>query len=278
MKFIAANTVTVVYSLLIAGLVAVYGESASAKKAEADYAPYMDYVQSRIKRHWSPKHFTSTLRSVVRFKIHRNGTLSDLKFDKATGVPTIDQSIMSAVQTSAPFDPLPAGADENIDIQFTFDYNVLLDLEKYRSKRIKDLEKSLAQKETQFGPEHQAVATAVRELADEVLNQGNYQKAEPMYKRAIAIQEKHLPGDERELAKTLSKFGELYYLQRKYAEAEPLYKEALAINEKYPTDNLFLEENMEHYAKLLYVTNRTSQANEFYDRLKEIRNQKQKSH
>lgn len=231
MKYVTKIPIKAMYSLLIASLTVTHSVSASEKQADIDYMPYVKSVQYRIKRHWSPKHFPNNLRSIVKFKIHRNGSLSDLKTEKSSGNLSIDQSALSAVQESAPFDPLPAGSpDDDIDIQFTFDYNVFLDIEKNRSKRMQEFEKALARSEALFGPEHETVAVAVRELAEEVARQGYYVRAEPLYQRAITIQKKHLPANERELAITITKFGELYYLQKKYSEAESLYKEAIAIN------------------------------------------------
>lgn len=64
-------------------------------------------LQRRIKRAWFPQ-----------------GELSDLKLHKSSGVAIADQAAMKAVQNAAPFRPLPQGSPENIDIQFTFDYNV----------------------------------------------------------------------------------------------------------------------------------------------------------
>ncbi|MBS1956580.1 MAG: tetratricopeptide repeat protein [Cyanobacteria bacterium SZAS-4] len=272
----APNIVNLIQSLFLAAILCT--TCASAKKSNIDYMPYMRCVQQRIKLHWHPERFPATLRCIVLFKIHRDGSISDLKFAEQTTIQSLNRSTMNAVQASAPFDPLPAGSDDDVDIKFTFDYNIFHDLDKLRAIRIKDCEEALAQKETQFGPEHPAAAIAIRNLADEVSNQGKYEKAEPMYKRAIAIQEKHIPATEKELAITLTNFGELYYLQKKYADAEPLYKHGLSINEKFPTNNPSLQADLEHYAKLLYVTNRTTQANELYDRLKELRSQKQKAH
>lgn len=277
-KTIIGHTAKVVSSALIASLIFLLSGAAAAEEDQVDFGPYMSYVQKRVKSHWSPSHISTKAFSVVLFKIHQTGTISDLKLDKSSGVRNIDQAAMSAVEKAAPFDPLPPGSAENVDIQFSFDYKAYsnnLIIQNMRANRTVDLEKALAQKEKQLGPEHQEIAVAIRNLADEVCSHGEYRKAEPLYKRAVALQEKHLPEAERELAITLTKFGELFYLQKKYADAEPLYKEALAINERFPTNNSFLQADLEHYAKLLYVTNRISQANEIYNRLKDLHNQQQ---
>ena len=63
-------------------------------------------------------------------------------------------------------------------------------------------------------------------------DQGRYAEAEPLYKRALAIQEKALGPDHPDVATALNNLAVLYRHQGRYAEAEPLYKRALAIEEK----------------------------------------------
>ena len=62
--------------------------------------------------------------------------------------------------------------------------------------------------------------------------QGRYAEAEPLCKRALAINEKVLGPEHPDVATSLNILAVLYWAQGRYAEAEPLYKRALAINEK----------------------------------------------
>jgi tetratricopeptide (TPR) repeat protein len=63
-------------------------------------------------------------------------------------------------------------------------------------------------------------------------DQGRYLEAEPLYKRALAIDEKSLGPDHPTVGTRLNNLAALYDIQGRYAEAEPLYKRALAIAEK----------------------------------------------
>ena len=96
------------------------------KKAEGDvdFGPYMADLQRRIKRAWFPPKGNESKRVMVVFKVHNNGTMSDLKLAKSSKVALADQAALKAVQNAAPFKPLPQGAPADVDIQFTFDYNV----------------------------------------------------------------------------------------------------------------------------------------------------------
>jgi tetratricopeptide (TPR) repeat protein len=63
-------------------------------------------------------------------------------------------------------------------------------------------------------------------------DQGRYAKAEPLFKRVLAIHEKVLGPENPEVATALNNLAVLYHDQDGYAEAERLHKRALAIREK----------------------------------------------
>ncbi|PWT97783.1 MAG: hypothetical protein C5B53_07560, partial [Candidatus Melainabacteria bacterium] len=95
-----------------------------AAQPDVDFGPYMADLQRRIKRAWFPPKGNESKRVVVVFKIHKGGELSNLRLERTSGVAIADQAALKAVENAAPFRPLPAGASDDVDIQFTFDYNV----------------------------------------------------------------------------------------------------------------------------------------------------------
>ncbi|MBX3136159.1 TonB C-terminal domain-containing protein [Candidatus Obscuribacterales bacterium] len=90
---------------------------------DVDFGPYMTNLQRQIKRAWYPPRKVETSRSTVIFKVHANGTMSNLRLFQSSGIALIDQAALKAVQNAAPFHALPEGAPPDVDIQFTFDYN-----------------------------------------------------------------------------------------------------------------------------------------------------------
>ncbi|MFN8656721.1 MAG: TonB family protein [Candidatus Obscuribacterales bacterium] len=100
------------------------GRPSVAAQADVDFGPYMADLQRRIKRAWFPPKGNESKRVVVVFKIHKMGELSHLRIDHSSGVAVADQAALKAVENAAPFRPLPNGAPDDVDIQFTFDYNV----------------------------------------------------------------------------------------------------------------------------------------------------------
>ncbi len=90
---------------------------------DVDFGPYMKELQQRIKRAWFPPKGNGSERSVAQFKVSKEGQVSDLHIFKSSHIKKYDDAALEAVR-DAHFDPLPAGADDSVDVQFTFDYNV----------------------------------------------------------------------------------------------------------------------------------------------------------
>ena len=92
---------------------------------EPDFGPYMRELQRKIKYNWHPPKGNESRKVVLLFKIAKNGQLLSCRVYKSSGLPSADQAALNAVKMTAPFRPLPADyKGSNIDIQFTFDYNV----------------------------------------------------------------------------------------------------------------------------------------------------------
>ena len=85
----------------------------------------MRELERRIKRNWNPPKGDASKRVVVLFKIGRDGRLLSLRIGKSSGSIPNDDAAKAAIELTAPFKPLPPDfKGPNIDIQFTFDYNV----------------------------------------------------------------------------------------------------------------------------------------------------------
>ena len=75
-------------------------------------------------------------------------------------------------------------------------------------------------------------AFSLNDLALLYQDQGRYADAEPLCRRALAIEEKTLGPDHPHVAVSLNNLARLYQFQGRYADAEPLYKRSLAIREQ----------------------------------------------
>ena len=97
-----------------------------ATNPEADFDSFLKKTQKDIKKNWNPPKLNRSKRVVVLFKVAKDGKLLENKIIKSSGDIDVDNAAIKALYDTAPFDPLPKEFDgESIDIQFTFDYNVL---------------------------------------------------------------------------------------------------------------------------------------------------------
>lgn len=121
------------------------------------------------------------------------------------------------------------------------------------SEALKVAEKGLKVAETTYGPEHPDVVKYLELLADLSDMAGkrksweNYFKnranddqtlsllaqSTSLYKRALAIMEKHHGTGDPKVVNSLIKLAKNYSGQHKYDQADPIYKRALAIMEKH---------------------------------------------
>ena len=92
--------------------------------SEVDMGPWMREMQRRIKKAWFPPKGNESKRIKVTFKVSKDGTVRKVKLLSSSGVSIADDAAIQAVQDASPFSALPDGVGDEIDINFTFDYNV----------------------------------------------------------------------------------------------------------------------------------------------------------
>jgi len=94
-----------------------------------------------------------------------------------------------------------------------------------------------------------------------------FQEAEPLYRRALAIDERSYGPDHPDVASALNNLAGLLYATNRLAEAEPLYRRALAISERsYGPDHPTVAIRLNNLAELLRATNRLAEAEPLYRR------------
>jgi tetratricopeptide (TPR) repeat protein len=92
-------------------------------------------------------------------------------------------------------------------------------------------------------------------------------EAEPLYRRALAIDEKNYGPDHPKIASRLNSLGLLLECANRPSEAEPLYRRGLEINEKeYGPDHPAVASSLNHLAELLQAMNRLREAKSLFQR------------
>jgi TonB family protein len=92
------------------------------------YTYYLQFLSEKISSSW----FTSLVdpgisgqfQTQVYFKIYRNGQIADLKVETSSGIPSFDLSALRAIQSAAPFPPLPSDYDgQYLGIHLIFEHS-----------------------------------------------------------------------------------------------------------------------------------------------------------
>jgi len=93
----------------------------------SQYAFYVQGIQRRITENWMRYEIDPNIRQANRvyvvFDINRAGEPSHVQIEQSSGVPSLDQSAIRAVQRVDSFGNLPAGYSGNkVSVEFWFDY------------------------------------------------------------------------------------------------------------------------------------------------------------
>ncbi len=108
-------------------------------------------------------------------------------------------------------------------------------------------------------------ATALNNLASLLESTNRLAEAEPLYRRALKIDEASYGPDHPTVATELNNLAELLRATNRLAEAEPLYRRALKIDEaSYGPDHPTVAIRLNNLALLLKATNRLAEAEPLY--------------
>ena len=99
----------------------------AADAAGFAYDYYLQLVRERIGGLWTPPNGLAPggepLRTVVYFRIGRDGQVSGMRLESASGVEFFDRSALRAVLLASPLPPLPLGyASGDLGVHFGFEY------------------------------------------------------------------------------------------------------------------------------------------------------------
>jgi tetratricopeptide (TPR) repeat protein/energy-coupling factor transporter ATP-binding protein EcfA2 len=118
-----------------------------------------------------------------------------------------------------------------------------------------------------YGLEFEAAARLLNQAGYYLNERARFPEAEPLFQRALAINEKALGPDHPEVAVNLNNLAELYQAQGRYAQAEPLYRRALAIcEEALGPEHPSVATSLNNLAGLYYKQGKYAQAEPVYQR------------
>lgn len=91
------------------------------------YAWYVDAVRRKVSENWLKYEvdpgISSARRVYIYFEITRGGSPANIRVEQSSGIPSLDQSAMRALQRIDTFGPLPNDyAGNRVSVEFWFDY------------------------------------------------------------------------------------------------------------------------------------------------------------
>ena len=100
-----------------------YSGSISVDSARFPYAYYTNAIVKKIGRYWQWTNEFGRLKSVVFFRIGRDGSVQEVNLKDSSGDSLFDEQALRAVQLASPFPPLPEGyPDKDLGVYFEFSY------------------------------------------------------------------------------------------------------------------------------------------------------------
>jgi protein TonB len=97
-----------------AGPASTFGTSLSAfDAADFNYSYYVSQMLAAIGANWFKPTDQSVSAPVVFFRIARDGSISDVRIERSSGLPFVDRAAQRAVMAASPLAPLPADFHES---------------------------------------------------------------------------------------------------------------------------------------------------------------------
>jgi TonB family protein len=89
------------------GTTAFGSELGGVDNPDFTYGYYLDRLLSLIDAQWARPSMGAGIKTVIFFRINRDGSMADLRVEQSSGYNSFDLAALRAVQNAAPFPPLP---------------------------------------------------------------------------------------------------------------------------------------------------------------------------
>ena len=89
------------------GTTAFGSELGGIDNPDFTYGYYLDRLLSLIDAQWVRPSMGTGIKTVIFFRINRDGSMADLRVEQSSGYNSFDLAALRAVQNAAPFPPLP---------------------------------------------------------------------------------------------------------------------------------------------------------------------------
>jgi TonB family protein len=82
---------------------------------------YIDLLRTKVGQHWNPDAAQqSNQPAVITFTLNKDGSVRDVRLAQRSGNTMLDFAAQRAIADAAPFQPMPDGAGNSANIEFSF--------------------------------------------------------------------------------------------------------------------------------------------------------------
>jgi protein TonB len=97
--------------------------------SDTRYKPYLIRIKKKIEHFWGYPAAAAARRmegtAMIKFSVTADGNLGDILLTNSSGFAILDQGTIAAIQSAAPFEPLPSTYGlAKLNIQASFDYKM----------------------------------------------------------------------------------------------------------------------------------------------------------
>jgi TonB family protein len=253
---------------------------------KADYTAYFKKMSERIKQYWQPPVTQKNKVVLVKFRLAPDGAISLLHVARSSGVAEADEQALRAIVATAPLPAPTPPFSKAMDMQYTFDptkdidplkRNVPVKILRVDNVDVVDwpatekaLKDAIEQLETSKKAKPQIVADLMLQLGDCYFEQKDSTDSVSAYDKAMNYCLQNKVGDKIQL-KCRQKLALSLELAEKHLSADKQWHLGLAIitaqKESAAQSDLDLQNKIDFlsaYARYLYVSGRTRDADGFY--------------
>jgi TonB family protein len=259
------------------------------KQHPANYGPYFEQMSTRIKRFWKPPDSQKTNVAVAKFRLERNGSISLLHIARSSGIKEADEAALKALESATPLPPPQPPFPRPMDMQYTFDpvkttlavnplkRNVPVKITRIGNVDVVDwpateqaIQDTIAKAEQTTPHSPQVVADLLLQLGDCYFEQQNNTDAAETYGKALKVSEDGgLP--EKQVLNCHKKLAETLGNESKFDDSDKEWRKGMSlVNSSEKLDTRTKIDYLSAYAKYLYVSSQTRDANAIYAQIREL--------
>lgn len=99
-----------------------YNQPTSNRQVQSDFSSYMENVNEKLQKNWTPPDFLEEAHTRILFKLNRDGDIYSASIIESSGDDIYDEAAINALKKSIPFEKFPSNSTrQSLTINYSFD-------------------------------------------------------------------------------------------------------------------------------------------------------------